>query len=105
MELAVAFQYTAGGRTYQVGEFSNDGVTSAKDAHSQTTQKYHFRRAHANWDLMMKNIYSLNAFQLDRQDFYMDVLYMNDETGVPIPFLPDGNLSDTFWWGSWNWTD
>ena len=44
---------------------------------------------------MMKNIYTLNAFQLDREDFYMDVLYMNDETGVPIPFLPDGNLSDT----------
>src|SRR5690606_13942167 len=27
-------------------------------------------------------------------DFKLEVLYRNDETGTPIPFLPDGNLKD-----------
>ena len=93
--LAVAFQYTAGGRTYQVGEFSNDGVTPPKTLIIKLLKSTILDVRLPIWDLMMKNIYTLNAFQLDREDFYMDVLYMNDETGVPIPFLPDGNLSDT----------
>ena len=93
--LAVAFQYTAGGRTYQVGEFSNDGVTPPKTLILKLLKSTVLDVRMPTWDLMMKNIYALNAFQLDREDFYMDVLYMNDETGVPIPFLPDGNLSDT----------
>jgi len=93
--LAVAFQYTAGGRTYQVGEFSNDGVTPPKTLILKMLKSTVLDVKLPTWDLMMKNIYALNAFQLDREDFYMDILYMNDETGVPIPFLPDGNLSDT----------
>ena len=93
--LAVAFQYTAGGRTYQVGEFSNDGVTPPKTLILKLLKSTVLDVRLPIWDLMMKNIYSLNAFQLDREDFYMDILYMNDETGVPIPFLPNGNLSDT----------
>ena len=78
-----------------MGEFSNDGVTPPKTLILKLLKSTILDVRMPNWDLMMKNIYSLNAFQLDRQDFYMDVLYMNDETGVPIPFLPDGNLSDT----------
>ena len=93
--LAVAFQYTAAGRTYQVGEFSNDGVTPPKTLILKLLKSTVLDVRIPTWDLMMKNIYALNAYQLDREDFYMDILYMNDETGVPIPFLPDGNLSDT----------
>ena len=93
--LAVAFQYTAGRRTYQVGEFSNDGVTPPKTLILKLLKSTVLDVRMPTWDLMMKNIYSLNAFQLDKEDFYLDILYMNDETGVPIPFLPDGNLSDT----------
>ena len=93
--LAVAFQYTAAGRTYQVGEFSNDGVTPPKTLILKLLKSTVLDVRMPTWDLMMKNIYALNAYQLDREDFYMDILYMNDETGVPIPFLPDGNLSDT----------
>src|SRR5690606_3672470 len=39
-------------------------------------------------------IYSLNAYQVNQEDFRLDVLYRNDETGTPIPLLPDGELSD-----------
>jgi cell surface protein SprA len=28
------------------------------------------------WDLMMKNIYSLNAFQVNPQEFKLNILYL-----------------------------
>lgn len=93
--LAVAFQYTAAGRTYQVGEFSNDGVTPPQTLVLKLLKSTVLDVKMPTWDLMMKNVYNLNAFQVEKEDFYLDILYQNDETGVPIPFLPDGNLSDT----------
>ena len=92
--LAVAYQYTANGKTYQVGEFSNDGVTPPKTLILKMLKSVILDVKIPIWDLMMKNVYSLGASQVDREDFYMDVLYMNDETGVPVPFLPDGNLAN-----------
>jgi cell surface protein SprA len=44
---------------------------------------------------MMKNVYSLSAFQVDKDVFRLDILYMNDETGVPIPCLAEGNLKES----------
>jgi len=92
--LAVAFQYTAFGNTYQVGEFSNDGITPPKSIILKMLKNSILNVKTPVWDLMMKNVYYLGASQIDREDFYLDVLYMNDETGVPIPFLPKGNLKD-----------
>ena len=93
--LAVAYQYTAGGRTYQVGEFSNDGINPPKTLITKMLKSAVLDVRTPIWDLMMKNVYSLSAFQVDKEDFRLDVLYMNDETGVPIPFLPDGNLKNS----------
>lgn len=92
--LAVAFQYTAGGRTYQVGEFSTDGVAPPQTLIVKMLKSTILNVKLPIWDLMMKNIYSLNAYQVNREDFRLDILYQNDETGTPIPFLPDGNLKD-----------
>ena len=60
--LAVAFQYTAGGRTYKVGEFSNDGVTPPKTLILKLLKSTVLDVRMPIWDLMMKNIYALNAF-------------------------------------------
>jgi cell surface protein SprA len=90
--VAVAFQYVANGRTFQVGEFSNDGVSPPKNLIVKMLRSTILDVRIPMWDLMMKNVYSLNAFQVNPEDFRLDILYMNDETGVPIPFLPDGNL-------------
>lgn len=92
--LAVAFQFTAGGKTYQVGEFSTDGVSPPKPLITKMLKSTILDVSTPVWDLMMKNIYSLNAYQVNREDFRLEVLYRNDETGTPIPFLPDGDLSD-----------
>lgn len=92
--LAVAFQFTAGGKTYQVGEFSNDGITPPQNLVLKMLKSTVLNVRAPMWDLMMKNIYSLGAYQVNREDFRLDVLYQNDETGVAIPFLPEGNLKD-----------
>lgn len=90
--LAVAYQYTANGRTFQVGEFSNDGVTPPQNLVVKMLKSTILNVKIPMWDLMMKNVYSLGAFQIDRADFYLEIAYWNDETGVPVPFLPTSNL-------------
>ncbi len=92
--LSIAYQYTINGRTYQVGEFSNDGINAPDLLVTKMLKSAILNVKTPIWDLMMKNVYSLNAFQVNQEDFRLNVLYMNDETGVPIPFLPKGNLSD-----------
>ena len=92
--LTVAFQYTLNGRTYQVGEFSNDGINAPDVLVTKMLRSAILNVKTPIWDLMMKNIYALNAFGINQEDFRLHVMYMNDETGVPIPFLPKGNLND-----------
>ena len=65
--LAVAFQYTAGGRTYQVGEFSNDGVTPPKTLILKLLKSTVLDVRMPTWDLMMKNIYSLKCFSIGQR--------------------------------------
>lgn len=93
--LAVAFQYTAYGQTYQVGEFSTDGVNPPSTLVLKMLKSTILDVKIPLWDLMMKNVYSLSAFQVSQEGFRLQVLYMNDETGTPVPFLPKSNLSDT----------
>ena len=97
--LAVAYQYTYNGRVYQVGEFSQE---VPPDQNNSANQKVLFlkllkatsaRPALPIWKLMMKNIYSTNAFQINRQDFKLDVLYKDPGADNREPsekrYLPD----------------
>ena len=92
--IAVAYQYTVNGRTYQVGEFSNDGIVAPKSLILKLLKHQILNVRSPAWDLMMKNVYSLNAFQLSPEDFRLELLYVNDETGLPIPFLPKSSVKD-----------
>ena len=92
--LAVAFQYTANGRIYQVGEFSNEGINPPKTLILKMVKSSIMDVKSPLWDLMMKNVYSLNAFQLSAEDFRLEVLYRNDATGLPVPFLPRSAIQD-----------
>ncbi len=91
--LAVAYQYTANGTVFQVGEFSNDvnapGVLILKLLKGSTVDVNH-----PTWDLMMKNVYSLNAFQVNREDFDLNIMYKQPETGSPIRFIPENGVRD-----------
>lgn len=89
--LAVAFQFTVNGTVYQVGEFSN-GVDASggtlpgggnEDPVEGISQNLVVKLLKSNitnvqepiWNLMMKNIYPLGAFQLEREGFNLNILY------------------------------
>ncbi len=92
--LAVAYEYTYKGETYQVGEFSTDGVTG-KQALILKLLKPTITNPHNKvWDLMMKNVYSIGAYQVDQTGFKIDLLYNNPETSLPVPFFPMTGVDD-----------
>ena len=91
--LAVAYQYTVNGQVYQVGEFANDGVEATTTATGSTgdvtvTQNLVVKMLKSTitnvneptWDLMMKNIYSLGAYQLEEDNFEFRILYSDPES-------------------------
>ena len=86
--LAVAFTFTYRGRTYQVGELSNQvaspGVLILKLLKGRTpSPKF------PTWDLMMKNVYAIGAYQVSPENFVLNVLYRNDKTGVPVNYISE----------------
>jgi cell surface protein SprA len=94
--LAVAFEYTEsnpnlsnpGENVFRVGELSGDGVTAPDNLVVKLLRSEIIDTDLPIWDLMMKNVYSLQgAFQLNQDGFRLEVLYQDDETGVPINFL------------------
>lgn len=93
--LAVAYEYTYNGRTYQVGELTDDyGDLEAEDA---IYLKLLRQRSLSTvlrtpaWDLMMKNIYNLNVNQLSRENFQLRIIYRDDRTGIDNPQLQVSN--------------
>ncbi len=95
--LAVAYQYTYKGRTYQVGEFSNDVPVEAgsKTALVLKLLKATVLNPHNTlWDLMMKNVYSIGAYNVGQQDFKLDVWYNNPKTSVDVNYLPYPGVDD-----------
>jgi cell surface protein SprA len=90
--LAVSYQYTYKGETYQVGEFATDGVAGQEALILKLLKPTITKPKLKIWELMMKNVYSIGAYQLDKQGFRLDVLYNNPETSLPVNFFPYGNL-------------
>ena len=91
--LAVAFQYTIGNNTYQVGEFTNSGPTAPQSLIVKLLKGTNFSPNYPNWHLMMKNIYALGAYQMSSNGFILDVVYENtEESGALTNYIPEGNL-------------
>jgi cell surface protein SprA len=90
--LAVAYEYTYQGKTYQVGQFSTDGVDGNQALFLKLLKPTLTNPKNHIWDLMMKNVYSIGAYQLDRNGFRLDVLYNNPSTSLPVNFFPYNGL-------------
>ncbi|MBD2770088.1 cell surface protein SprA [Hymenobacter sp. BT664] len=108
--LGVSYEYLFNGKTYRVGETSleygtvkpdeviflkllrasNPGVGLA-DPNKNPNNPNLLTRNTPTWDLMMKNIYPLNASQLQRDNFQLQLIYKDDETGVDLISLKEGN--------------
>ncbi|MBQ9641378.1 MAG: cell surface protein SprA [Bacteroidaceae bacterium] len=93
--LAVAYEYTYGGQTYQVGEFSADIKDNDKALFVKLLKPVNNSPALRSWPLMMKNVYSLNALSVQREKFKLDIKYLCDTTGVYMSYLPEGAYKDT----------
>ena len=46
------------------------------------------------WGLMMKNVYGLGAYQVNKEDFILDIFYENPDLGTPVNFLTEGDISN-----------
>ena len=93
--LAVAFEYTYNGQTYQVGEFSADQKDNDKALYVKLLKNTSNSPRIGNWDLMMKNVYSLRAQSVQREKFKMDIKYLSDTTGVNLSYIPEEQFKQT----------
>ena len=107
--LGVSYQYIYNGKTYTVGEIQSDYTNVGSDQviflkllkatnpavgiadPAQNPDNANLRtRNLPTWDLMMKNVYPLNASQLNRDNFQLQVIYKDDNTGVDLISLKEG---------------
>ncbi len=83
--LAIAYEYTYLGQSYQVGEFSGDlppGVDTSNVLFMKMLKSTSAITTIPLWDLMMKNVYSLGAFQVSSDGFRLDVVYQDPGGGL-----------------------
>ncbi|QNF35718.1 cell surface protein SprA [Adhaeribacter swui] len=95
--LGVAYEYTYNGRVYRVGELQDDyqNVGDNQVIFLKMLKSTNPALGLPTWDLMMKNVYSLNANQVTREGFQLKIIYKDDETGVDITSLKEGqNIKD-----------
>ena len=93
--LAVSYEYTYNGQTYQVGEFSSDLKDNDKALFVKLLKNTSGSPKIGNWNLMMKNVYSLNAQSVQREKFKMDIKYLSDTTGVYLSYIPEEPFKQT----------
>ena len=93
--LAVAFEYTYRGQVFQVGEFSSDIAETDKCLYVKMLKSTTQNPKLPMWRLMMKNVYSLGAYQVQKNNFRLYVKYLSDTTGTEINFLPIASVSGT----------
>ncbi len=92
--LAVAYEYTYHGQVYQVGEFSSDITVSDQSLYVKMLKSTTTTPRLPMWNLMMKNVYSLGAYQVQKSNFKMNIKYLSDTTGILINYLPISGISD-----------
>ncbi len=93
--LAVAYEYTYNGKTFQVGEFSSDQKDNDKALYVKLLKNTNNSPKMGNWDLMMKNVYSLNAQSVQKEKFKLDIKYLSDTTGVNLSYIPEEQFKQT----------
>lgn len=99
--LAVAYQYTYNGVQYQVGEFSSDvpvDPVNPKVLYVKLLKNQLLKTSLPTWKLMMKNIYSLNSFQVSPKDFKLTVTRLDDKSGIEKTIMEEGQNTKSKLW-------
>ncbi len=100
--LGVAYEYTYtlnGSEVYKVGELTNESNTGGLDQDNnpepedviyvKMLKSSNQRIDLPSWQLMMKNIYSLNSAQLTEEDFQLDIFFEDNATATVKRFIPE----------------
>ncbi|WP_414847656.1 cell surface protein SprA [Chryseobacterium sp. IT-36CA2] len=100
--LAVSYSYTVNGsnKVYKVGEFSEESpvlITKVLRVNNKVNTQSPM------WDLMMKNIYSIDAGQVAQDGFILNVYYRDPKTGGKVNYLPDTPVKDQNLLKLFNW--
>ncbi|MGM9675182.1 MAG: cell surface protein SprA, partial [Bacteroidaceae bacterium] len=93
--LAVSYEYTYGGVTYQVGEFAADISSNTDALYVKLLKGTTGSPKSPYWRLMMKNVYNLGASTLSKEKFRLDIKYQSDSSGVYLTYLPEEKLKNT----------
>ncbi|MGV8945945.1 MAG: cell surface protein SprA [Lutibacter sp.] len=93
--LAVSFEYTISGdsQVYKVGEFTSDGIIAPENIVVKLLRSEIISTEIPLWDLMMKNIYSLQTFRMQPDGFRLELLYADDATGVAVNVLQNAQTA------------
>ena len=94
--LAVAYEFEVGGRVYRVGELSRSNIDTTgikgKTLIVKMLKSTNIFPQSPTWDFMMKNVYSLDAYQLQPEKFMLNIMYQSDSIGVFLNYLPNTPL-------------
>lgn len=100
----VAYEYTLAGdnTVYRVGEFSvdqpadpqNSNVLFLKMLKPQAIRPTLDNKPYPTWDLMMKNVYRLDAYNLRQDGFELQIVYEATDGSGDISYLPSADLRD-----------
>ena len=87
--LAVAYEYTVSGdsEVHRVGEFTSDGIIAPDNIVVKLLRSEIVSTQIPMWNLMMKNVYSLQTYRMNSDGFRLELLYADDATGVQINVL------------------
>ena len=90
--LAVAYQYTIVGsdEVYQVGEFSDQGIGTPNVLVAKLLRGTTVNPSMPIWDLMMKNVYNIKAYQINSSDFMLNIFYTGNSNNTPMGYFTEG---------------
>ncbi len=93
--LAVAYQYTLVGDTtvFRVGELTNSGISAPSCLIVKLLKSTSLNTRVPMWDLMMKNVYSIGGYQINPEDFRLNVLFTGEDQGIPMGFITEGAIN------------
>ncbi len=93
--LAVAFQYTQMGdnKIYKVGEFSDENIGSSNCLMVKLLKSTSLNSHIPMWNLMMKNVYNIGAYRINKENFIFNILYAGNSNGVSTSYLSEGSSS------------
>lgn len=90
--VGIAMEYTNNGKVYQVGEFSQSlppDSSNPKLLYLKMLKSTSPDPTVPLWDLMMKNVYALGASGVSKDNFILNVMYL-DPGGGEKRYLPEG---------------